>query len=81
MAQSNQLSDREQEVVKLLLEGKSNKLIASALGISDRTVEFQLGGLETSLFELGLARLEMTVGPVDQRDNRVQFRNYSLGGR
>ena len=42
MAQSNQLSSREQEVVKLLLEGKSNKLIASALGISDRTVEFHL---------------------------------------
>ena len=42
MAQSNQLSNRESEVVKLLLEGKSNKLIASALGISDRTVEFHL---------------------------------------
>lgn len=42
MAQSNQLSSREAEVVKLLLEGKSNKLIASALGISDRTVEFHL---------------------------------------
>ena len=42
MTQSNQLSDREKEVVKLLLEGKSNKLIASALGISDRTVEFHL---------------------------------------
>lgn len=34
------LSAREQEVVDLLLKGKSNKLIASALGISDRTVEF-----------------------------------------
>ena len=42
MAQSNKLSNREQEVVKLLLEGKSNKLIASALSISDRTVEFHL---------------------------------------
>ncbi len=42
MAQPNQLSNREAEVVKLLLEGKSNKLIASALGISDRTVEFHL---------------------------------------
>ena len=42
MAQSNQLSNRESEVVKLLLEGKSNKLIASALGISERTVEFHL---------------------------------------
>lgn len=42
MAQFNQLSNREWEVVKLLLEGKSNKLIASSLGISDRTVEFHL---------------------------------------
>ena len=36
------LSNREWEVVKLLLQGKSNKLIASSLGISDRTVEFHL---------------------------------------
>ena len=36
------LSDREREVVKLLLQGKSNKLIALSLGISDRTVEFHL---------------------------------------
>lgn len=42
MAQFNQLSKREWEVAKLLLQGKSNKLIASSLGISDRTVEFHL---------------------------------------
>lgn len=42
MAQVNQLSAREREVVKLLLQGKSNKLIALSLGISDRTVEFHL---------------------------------------
>lgn len=42
MAHHNPLSNREQEVVQLLLQGKSNKLIASALGISDRTVEFHL---------------------------------------
>ncbi|HSB01567.1 MAG TPA: helix-turn-helix transcriptional regulator [Anaerolineales bacterium] len=42
MAQFNPLSNREQEVVKLLLQGKSNKLIAAALGISERTVEFHL---------------------------------------
>jgi len=42
MAQFNKLSNREWEVAKLLLQGKSNKLIASALGISDRTVEFHL---------------------------------------
>jgi DNA-binding CsgD family transcriptional regulator len=42
MTQYIPLSNREREVVKLLLQGKSNKLIASALGISDRTVEFHL---------------------------------------
>jgi DNA-binding CsgD family transcriptional regulator len=42
MAQRNHLSNREEEVVKLLLQGKSNKLIASALGISGSTVEFHL---------------------------------------
>jgi DNA-binding CsgD family transcriptional regulator len=42
MKQSIQLTNRETEVVKLLLQGKSNKLIALSLGISDRTVEFHL---------------------------------------
>lgn len=36
------LSNREREVVKHLLQGKSNKLIALSLDISDRTVEFHL---------------------------------------
>lgn len=36
------LSKRELDVVKHLLQGKSNKMIALALGISDRTVEFHL---------------------------------------
>ncbi|KAA0271089.1 MAG: hypothetical protein DPW18_11805 [Chloroflexi bacterium] len=42
MAQFPRLSNREWEVLKLLLQGKSNKLIASSLGISTRTVEFHL---------------------------------------
>lgn len=42
MAQFPRLSNREWEVVELLLQGKSNKLIASSLGISKRTVEFHL---------------------------------------
>jgi DNA-binding CsgD family transcriptional regulator len=42
MVQPSPMSAREQEVINLLLEGKSNKLIAAALGISDRTVEFHL---------------------------------------
>lgn len=47
MTQPHALSAREQEVVDLLLKGKSNKLIASALGISDRTVEFHLKNIYT----------------------------------
>jgi DNA-binding CsgD family transcriptional regulator len=42
MEQFPALSKREWEVFQLLLQGKSNKLIASALGISTRTVEFHL---------------------------------------
>jgi DNA-binding CsgD family transcriptional regulator/F0F1-type ATP synthase assembly protein I len=42
MYQFNGLTKREGEVVKLLLQGKSNKLMAASLGISDRTVEFHL---------------------------------------
>ena len=42
MTQLKQLSRRELEVVNLLLQGKSNKLIGLAMGISDRTVEFHL---------------------------------------
>ncbi|MBK8780965.1 MAG: helix-turn-helix transcriptional regulator [Anaerolineales bacterium] len=49
MAQFNELSKREQEVVQHLLEGKSNKLIALSLGFSDRTVEFHLKNIYTKL--------------------------------
>lgn len=42
MDQINELTNREREVVKLLLEGKSNKQIAFSLHITDNTVEFHL---------------------------------------
>jgi len=44
-----ELSNREQEVVRLLMEGKSNKLIASDLNISIRTVEFHLKNIFSKL--------------------------------
>lgn len=46
---SNQFSEREKDVVKLLLQGKSNKQIALELGISVRTVEFHLGNIYAKL--------------------------------
>ena len=45
----NGLSNREQDVVKLLMEGKSNKLIASALHITENTVEFHLKNIYSKL--------------------------------
>jgi len=42
MAQFPRLSNREWEVINLLLQGQSNKLIASSLGVSKRTIEFHL---------------------------------------
>ena len=42
MADSDQLSEREREVLNLLLQGRSNKQIAHALGIAESTVEFHL---------------------------------------
>lgn len=42
MAQLPRLSNREWDVLKLLLQGKSNKQIAVSLDISVRTVEFHL---------------------------------------
>src|SRR6266540_1591954 len=42
MSDNNQFSEREKEVTELLLQGKSNKQIALALGISASTVEYHL---------------------------------------
>jgi DNA-binding CsgD family transcriptional regulator len=47
MPPTNQLSERERDVVAQVLLGKSNKQIAQALGISSRTVEFHLGNIFT----------------------------------
>lgn len=38
-------SPREKDVIRLLMLGKSNKQIARALGISERTVEFHLNNI------------------------------------
>jgi DNA-binding CsgD family transcriptional regulator len=67
MTETNLLSRREQEVVKQLMQGKSNKQIALALGISIRTVEFHLKNVYTkyqvsSRIELILHLGNTTVG-------------------
>lgn len=57
MTESGPLSSRENDVLKLLLEGKSNKLIASALHISVSTVEFHLRNIYAK-FQVG-SRMEL----------------------
>jgi DNA-binding CsgD family transcriptional regulator len=48
-SQINDLSKREREVSDLLLQGKSNKQIALALGITESTVEFHLRNVYAKL--------------------------------
>ena len=47
--ENNLFSERENDVFKLLIQGKSNKQIALELGISNRTVEFHLSNIYTKL--------------------------------
>jgi len=42
-------TERENDVINLLMEGKSNKQIASELEISNRTVDFHLSNIYTKL--------------------------------
>jgi len=44
-----ELTDRERQVVQLLSEGLSNKLIADRLGISDHTAKFHVNGVMIKL--------------------------------
>jgi DNA-binding CsgD family transcriptional regulator len=47
--ETHPLTEREQDVARVLLQGKSNKQIALELGISNRTVEFHLKNIYTKL--------------------------------
>jgi DNA-binding CsgD family transcriptional regulator len=77
MTASKQLSNRELDVAKLLLEGKSNKLIASSLHIAESTVEFHLTNIYTKyqvgsrtelILKLGESRVADKEQPVENRD-------------
>ncbi|HVK71822.1 MAG TPA: response regulator transcription factor [Kofleriaceae bacterium] len=46
---AGELTDRERQVVTLMTEGLSNKLIADRLGISDHTAKFHVNGVMAKL--------------------------------
>jgi len=47
--ETSPLSEREKDVIRILLQGRSNKQIALELGISNRTVEFHLKNIYAKL--------------------------------
>jgi two-component system response regulator FixJ len=55
--QLNSLTNREQQVAALVVEGLANKVIASDLGISERTVEVHRASVMTKLEVKTLAQL------------------------
>jgi len=68
MTQVEKLSNREREVVHHLLQGKSNKLIALALGISGRTVEFHLKNIYAKFHVSSRIELILKLGNTTGRD-------------
>jgi len=56
------LSRREKDVVALLLQGKSNKQIALALGVSERTIEFHLNNIYGKLQVASRVELILKLG-------------------
>src|SRR5690349_25100021 len=62
MTPDTRLSQREKEVLHLVLQGKSNKQIALSLQISIRTVEFHLKNIYTKYQVASRVELILTLG-------------------
>jgi len=67
------LSNREREVVRLLFQGKSNKLIRLSLGISDRTVEFHLKNIYAKARVSSRVELILKLGNATGRAERQKL--------
>lgn len=80
MAAPNLLSKREAEVVQLLLEGKSNKLIAVALGISNNTVEFHLKNIYAKYQVSSRVELVLKLKDTPRQAETEQLRGSVVAG-
>lgn len=68
-----QLTEREREVLDLIVQGQPNKVIAYRLGISQRTVEIHRGRVMTKLNIVGapnLVRIAMAAGLLSETASR-----------
>ncbi len=72
MERINELSEREQEVVELLMQGKGNKQIASILDISERTVEFHLTNIYVKFLVCSRVELILLLGKSTGRVENLQ---------
>jgi DNA-binding CsgD family transcriptional regulator len=64
-----EFSPREQQVIDLLLQGKSNKQIALELHIASRTVEFHLSNIYTRLGVASRTEAVVKLGYTDLRES------------
>ncbi len=80
MIQNYQLSKREQEVIQLLLEGKSNKLIAASLCVSDRTVEFHLKNIYAKFQVNSRIELVLKLGKTTNAFDAERLGNSTVAG-
>ncbi len=74
----NELTNREQEVVHLLLAGKSNKEIAAALVVSERTVEFHLQNIYQKFQVTSRVELVLKLRPSTVADTEKLVDNSSM---
>jgi DNA-binding NarL/FixJ family response regulator len=79
------LTARERDVIHPVAEGKSNKLIASELGISMRTVEAHRARIFYKMGERNAAQLARSVcispepgSPLDPHANKPDEPDYTL---
>jgi DNA-binding CsgD family transcriptional regulator len=76
-----QLSKRETEVLKLVLQGKSNKQIALSLEISVRTVEFHLKNVYAKFQVSSRIELILKLGPAPGAANVENLGQSTVGRR
>jgi len=73
---SNPFSEREKDVIQLLLQGKGNKQIALELGIASRTVEFHLSNIYAKLkavFPIGSSNLTSLTFTMPELENLMPY--------
>ena len=69
MGRQIQYSEREKQVIELLIQGKSNKQIALALGVSLRTVEFHLTNIYAKLGVASRTEAALELSQIDLRES------------